>query len=145
MSTGREASRDALVTLLDTALRGVGLPVKTVSGSKQVSLEGVWPLVVVLSKGSTRERMTFQGDRGVFEFSVQIWVAQSGIGWTYADAEDALDEIEALIAEVYQDNDRTANWEILKYNGPTAVAEVTVGGVPYYVEAIPTQVLLGRN
>ena len=65
MSTGRETSRDALVALLSTALVGVGLPVKTCSGSKQVSLEGITPLVVVLSKGSDRETMTFCGDRGI--------------------------------------------------------------------------------
>lgn len=145
MSTGREASRDALVALLTAKLVGAGLPVKTVSGSKQTSLEGITPLVAVLSKRSTRERLTFQGDRAVFEFSVQIWVLQSGTGWTYANAEDALDEIEAIIAGVYQDNDRTATWEILKYVGPTTVAEVAVAGVPYYVENISTQVLLGRN
>ena len=145
MSTGRETSRDALVVLLSAALVGAGLPVKTCSGSKQVSLEGITPLVVVLSKGSSRERLTFQGDRGVFDFSVQIWVLQSGTAWTYANAEDALDDIERRIAEVYQANDRTANWEILKYDGPTLVAEVAVAGVPYYVEQINSQVLLGRS
>lgn len=145
MASGREASRDALTALLATALVGAGLPCKTVSGSKVTSLEAVTPLVVVLSKGATRERLTFQGDRGVFSFSIQIWVLQSGTAWTYANAEDALDAIEALIAGVYQDNDRTANWEILKYDGPTSVMEVAVAGVPYYVEIIPTLVLLGGS
>ena len=144
MSTGRETARDALVTLLTTALVGAGLPVKSVSGSKVTSLEGVTPLVVVLSKGSSRDRMTFQGDRAIFSFSVQVWVLQSGTAWAYADAEDALDEIEALIAAVFQDNDGTANWEILKYDGSTAVAEVAVAGVPYYIESIPTLVLLAK-
>jgi len=145
MATGRETVRDALVTLLGTALVGAGLPVKTVSGSKQTSLEGLTPLVVVLGRGSTRERLTFQGDRAIFSFSVQVWVIQSTTGWTYADAEDALDRIEALIAGVCELNNATANWEILQYDGPTTVNEMAVAGVPYYVESINVRVLLGRN
>lgn len=145
MASGRETARDALVTLLTTALVGAGLPVKTVSGSKLTSLEGVTPAVIVLSRGSIREAMTFAGDRGIFNFSVQTWVLQSGASWTYAQAEDALDDIESRIAAVYEANDRTANWEILQHDGPTTVAEVPVAGVPHYIENIPTQVLLGRN
>jgi hypothetical protein len=142
MSTSRETVRDALVTLLQAALVGDGLPVKTVTGSKVTDLSGLTPLVSVLSAGTLRERMTFMGDKPTFHLEVQVWVLQATTGWTNAQAEDALDKIEALIAGVYEDNRGGAAWEVLEYNGPTSVMEMAVAGVPYYVERIPTLVKL---
>lgn len=145
MATSRETARDALVTLLTAALIGEGLPVQTVSGSKVTSLEGINPLVAVLSRGSARTPLTTTGDQARFLFTLQSWVLQSSGDWTYANAEDALDSIEALIAGVCEDNDRTANWELLRYDGPSSIVAVAVAGVPYYLESIPIQVVLGRN
>lgn len=145
MSTSRETSRDALAALLSAALVGAGLPVKTVSASKQTSLEGITPLVTVLSGGTMRERMTFQGDQSSFLLSVQVWVLQSGTGWTYAQAEDALDDIEMRIAAVYESDRYAAQWDVLEHAGPTTVVEVAVAGVPYYLESIPTRVRLTRS
>lgn len=146
MATNRETARDALVSLLTAKLVGDGLPVKTVQGSKLRTLEGNWPAVVVLSAGSERIPLTFQGDQTKFYFRVQSVVQQSsGDTWDNADAEDAIDEIEKLIAEVYEDNDATANWELLRISGRTTVTEVAVAGVPCYLENIPTEVILGRS
>ena len=145
MSTSRETARDALVTLLTTALVGVGLPVKTVTGSKVESLSGLTPLVSVLSAGSLRERLTFQGDSATFSFDVQTWVLQSVAGWTNAQAEDALDRIESIIAGVYEAARGTANWEVVEYAGPTTVLEISVAGIPYYMERTPTTVKLARS
>jgi len=104
MATSRETARDALVALLEAALVGAGLPVKMVSGSKQPSLEGITPLVTVLGAGSERVPMTYQGNRVTFTFVVTVWVLQSGTDWTTAQAEDTLDDIEARIAAVYEEN-----------------------------------------
>jgi len=145
MATSREAARDALVTLLSAALVGTGKPVKTVSGSKVESLEGATPLVVVLSRGSERERLTFQGDRATFYMVIQTWVLQSASGWTQAQAEDAVDSIEALIAATLEANQGTANWEILAYEGRSTILEAVVAGVPYYVETTPIAVRLARS
>jgi len=145
MSTSRETARDALVALFNTALVGTGLPVKTVTGSKVKSLEGLTPLVSVLSAGTLRERLTFQGDHPTFYLEVQIWMRQAATGWTDAQAEDALDRIESLIAEVYEGNRGTANWAVLEYNGPSSIMEISVGGSAYYVERIPTIVKLVKE
>lgn len=146
MATSRKTARDALKTLLDTALVGEDLPVKTVTEHKAESLEGETPLVVILSRGTTRERLTFQGDRATFKFLVQVWLLQeSGDYWTQADAEDALDRIESLIADTFESNQQTDDWEILRYDGETRVFEAGVAGVPYYVESIPTEVRLTHN
>jgi len=145
MSTSREAARDALVALLKTALKGAGLPVKTVTGSKVDDLSGLTPLVSVLSAGTLRQRLTFQGDIPVFSLEVQIWVRQECTGWTNAQAEDALDRIESLIAGTYESNRGTANWEALEYSGPTTVHEISVAGTAYYMERIPTTVKLKQS
>lgn len=145
MASNRETARDALVALLETALVGSGLPVKTVVGSKVTSLEGVTPLVQVLGRGSERTALTTAGDWAIFLFSIQIFVLQSKDDWTYANAEDALDAIEALIAGICEDEDRTDNWEVLQYDGPTSIMAVVSSGTPYYLESIPVRIVLGGN
>lgn len=146
MATSRQTARDALKTLLEAALVGDGLPCKTVTASKAETLEGLTPLVVILSRGSSRERLTYQGDRATFRLLVQVWLLQeSGANWTQADAEDALDTIESIIADTYESNQQTTNWELLRYSDETRVFEATVAGVPYYVESIPTEIQLTHN
>lgn len=146
MASSRETVRDALVVLLEAGLVGVGLPVKTVSGSKMTTLTGNSPLVSILSAGSTREAMTFEGNRlKEVALQVHVWVLQSATGWTRAQSEDALDTIESLIAQIYEDNTNSTNWEILEYSAPTKVIEVAVEGLPYYLEIIPTRATLARN
>lgn len=142
MSTSRETARDELVSLLTTALVGVGLPVKTVTGSKVTSLSGLTPLVSVLSGGTLRERMTYMGDMPTFYLEIQVWVLQEAAGWTNAQAEDALDSIEALIAGVIQNNRGGDVWEALEYQNPSVVHEMEVSGVPCYMERIPMLVKL---
>ena len=145
MATSRETVRDALVTLLGAALVGDGLPAKTVTGSKVTTLQGKTPLVSVLSTGSERNPLTFQGNVSAFHLEVQTWVLQACDGWTNAQAEDALDTIESLVVGVYETNRRTANWEIVMLNGRTTVVEFAVAGIPYYAEIIPTIVRLAKS
>ena len=144
MSTSRETVRDKLVTLLTAALVGAGLPVKTVTGSKVDDLIGLSPLVSVLSQGSIRQPLTFQGNRAIFSLSVQVYVLQSGTDWTTAEAEDVLDRIESLIAGVYETNRGIDEWQILEYSGDTQVMEISIEGTPYYLEVIPTRAVLAK-
>ena len=138
MSTSREQVRDQLVTLLSAALVGTGLPCKTVTGSKVDALTGLTPLVAVLSAGSEREPLTFRGDTPTFYLEVQVWVMQKTDTWTNAQAEDALDTIESIIASVYESNQ-------FEYAARTAVMEVAVSGVAYYLERIQTVVRLAYS
>jgi hypothetical protein len=143
MSTSRETARDDLVALLTTALVGTGLPVKTVTGSKVEDLVGITPLVSVLSKGSDRPPATFKGNRSTFLLEIQVFVLQATSGWTNAQAEDAIDTIENIIAGVFEDN-RTAERQF-EYNGETTILEVAVASVPHYLEIIPTLVRLSKS
>lgn len=142
MSTSRETARDELVVLLTATLVGAGLPVKTVTGDKVKTLKGLTPLVFVRSTGTLRERLTFTLDVPTFSLEVQVWVRQACTGWTSAQATDTVDEIEALIAAVYEANRGTAYWAALEYAGPSFVDEVVVEGTLYYAEHIPTTVKL---
>jgi len=145
MATSRKEAREALAALLEAARAAENLAVKTVADSKQTALEGITPLITVLGRGSRRAPLTTRGNQAIFEFIVQVWVLRKGDNWTLAEAEDALDEIEAGIATVYEDNSGTGNWVILEYADPTMIAEAKVAGVPYYVETIPTRVFLKGN
>ena len=145
MSTSRETVRDALVTLLTAALVGTGLPVKTVTGSKVTSLSGLTPLVSVLSAGTERARLTYMGDIPTFALEVQAWILQETTGWTNAQAEDAMDSIEALIAGVVESNRGGDVWEVLEYQNPSVVHEMEVAGTPYYMERIPLLVKLVKS
>lgn len=145
MSTSREVSRDALKALLTTALVGTGLPVKTVTASKVDNLEGLTPLVAILSGGTLRKRITFQGDKPTFYFEVQVWVSQAQAGWTNAQAEDALDEIESIIAATYDTARNTADWSTVDYESRSTVTEAKVSGNLYYLERVPTVVKLKKS
>ena len=139
-NTSRKAVRAALAALLETKLVGSGLPVKTVVDTKQKVLKGKTPLVAVLSGGTNPKRVTFMGAVPTFMLSVQVWVLQEGTGWTLEQSLDALDDIEALIREVYSDNASTTNWSMIEYDGNSVVEEVTTDGGIYYVETIPTKI-----
>jgi hypothetical protein len=126
-----------MVTLLTAALIGVGLPAKTVQGSKPDTLKGLTPMVAVMSAGSSRPRLTVQGDQGMFYMAIHVWVQQATTGWTNAQAEDALDTIESLVAGVIENNRQTDNWMIIEYDGRTTVLDIEVEGGRYYNEIIP--------
>jgi len=145
MSTSRETIRDALVTLLAAKLVGTDLPVKTVTGSKVDDLAGLTPLVAVLSGGTRRQRLTFMGTIPTFYLEVQVWVRQATTGWTNAQAEDALDRIESLIADVLAENVNEDNWTILEYDGRSTVVELMVAGIPFYMERIPVIVSTSKE
>ena len=144
MSTSRETGRKALAELLETALVGDGLPVKVVTNSKPTTLKAVTPLVAVLSAGTFRERMTFQGNKSTFYLDILVYVQQAEGDWTNANAEDALDTIEKIVEETYITNVKTANWENVYQEGRTIVSDVSVEGNPYYVERIPTVLELAK-
>jgi len=134
-----------LVVLLSAALVGTGLPAKTVTGSKVPLLEGMTPMVQVLSAGTERIRQPFQQGRATFHLEVLVFVRQAMTGWTNAQAEDALDRIESLIAGVTETNTGTANWSMINYTDQTTVYEIDVGGIAYYMERIPLEVILTRS
>ena len=145
MSTSRQTGRNALVNLLEGTLVGTGKPVKTVTGSKPTQLMGLTPLVAVLSAGSLREALTFQGNQATFWLDVLVYVQQAEGNWTNAMAEDALDTIEKMIEETCEANAVTDEWAVLRRDGRSTVFDVSVEGNPFYCERIPIMLILARS
>jgi len=136
-STSREAVRDALTTLLQAALVGANKPVQAVYGYQVGDFGGQSPVVVVASGPVERVRRGMGACwHTTATLLVYVFVAYAATGWTEANAEDALDTIEALIADVVLANGSTANWHGMAYDGPTMVDGLAIGGVEYRREVI---------
>lgn len=143
--TNRETIRDALATLLTTALVGDGKPAQAVYNYKVGDFEGQSPVVTVTSGGTLR----FEGDYGEnldgeFYLVITSYVlyADPGTDWGEDDAEDRLDLLEKSIADVLVDNYSHASgtWERIAIDGRTQVVEGEIGGELYLVEIIPVKV-----
>jgi len=146
-SVSRETARDALTTLLDAALVGAGLPAQVVYGYQVGDFGGQSPVVTISSGPNLRE---VRGLGGCWTtetvFYVHVFVLYSDEGtWGEDDAEDALDTIEAKIADVVIGNLSTANWNDLCYDEPTMPGSVELGGVEYRTEVIPLRCTLREN
>lgn len=136
----RETARDGLQGLLNTALVGAGKLAQATYNYREANLAGQSPVVCVSSGGSGRERLDFGGTRdNIAYLTVHVFVLYSDqSSWGPDDAEDRLDAIEAVIADVVDANsDETAYWLELDYDGRSERLDVALGGVEYIVEAIP--------
>lgn len=101
----RETVRDAFTALLSTALVGTGLPAQAVYGYQVGDFGSQSPVVVVSDAGSMRSVMTGLGSRAEFLFNIFVFVLYTdGSSWNEDDAEDALDAIEKIIADVLDAN-----------------------------------------
>lgn len=121
------------------------------------------PVVVVKSGGSNRPRLTARGGGLTAFLEVVVWVRynltaaeNSGEAWSEEDSEDRLDDIEAAIAKVVEDNvqyfdsgqERTPYWDVLEYEDTTTVGSITVeelGGRKFRVEVIRLKAEVYRN
>lgn len=137
-SVSREVMRDALAQLLTTELTGSGKPVQAVYNYRIADFAGQSPVVVVTSGPVERVRQGMGACwRSIAAIDIHVFVAYAAAGgWTEANAEDAMDTIEALIADVVLNNNSTMNWHGLTYDGPTLPDAIEVGGEEYRHELI---------
>lgn len=137
----RETIRDAMATLLNTALVGTGLPAQVVYGYRVGDLAGQSPVVVVSSAGSERPRFVADGGRTRVYLQVDVFVLYSDeSSWGEDEAEDRLDLIEKTIADTVHANQVTTNWQAADYAARTERIDVEVGGLEYAREMIPLRV-----
>lgn len=143
MSARADARRE-LAALLEPALVGPDKPTQAVYHYQAGDFAGRTPVVVVASGAANHEPNGFGCDRTTFQLLVFVFVAYAvpGSGWTEEDTEDALDDIEALIAEVISANSRTDAWTKIEYAAPTDPAAVVIGGVEYRRELMTFDVQL---
>lgn len=135
MTLSRETVRKALATALTTALPSAQVVYNHMKGG----FAGQSPVVRVMSDGSDRLRFTPRGGRGDLYMLVQFWVmyAAPKTGWTEADAEDALDQLEWELAQYIDANRKTDHWQAIDFDGRSKPDLVRLEGEAYLVENIP--------
>ena len=151
-SFNRETTRDALATVLQTALVGAGLPCDNVWNYLRGDIlddSNVAPVAVamVTSGPITRERATFDASWGVLVVALNVHVLvlyssddateTTAATWTEAMSEDRLDLIEKEIADALMDNyGAITGVDYVAYAGPTVLDFVPIGGRLYRREII---------
>lgn len=138
-SLNRETVRDALATLLQTALVGSGKPAQAVYNYEVSDFGDQSPVVVVTCAGSERGRSTFDTtwNTGVLILiHVFTLYALPDGSWTEAQSEDRADLIEKSIADVVLDNYNNATWDELYFTGQSQVQPMIIGGKDYRMETI---------
>ena len=136
----RHQCRDALTAILTPVLVGAGLPVQAIFGYPPAELHGESPVVAVHSTGAKHTPITTLDNTARYHLQVTVLVLHTdAASWTPALAEDALDDIEALIAAALAANQRTATWHRLEPGISTADL-VTISGFPYRREIIPVEI-----
>lgn len=132
----RSTARKALADLLEQVVTAAA----AVYDHQVDDLAGQSPVIAVTSAGSERTRLTLADDRGkaTFAFAVHVFVLYRADGWTPAQAEDALDEVEQQVCQAVLANPRTLWWKGVAYAEPTEARDVVqIGGVVYLHEVIP--------
>lgn len=131
-SVNREWARDRLTSLLSTALSSASLT-QAVYGYQVGDFGGQSPVVVVTSGPIERVADSFGTCwRTQATLYVHVFVLYSDGGtWGEDDAEDAIDAIEAKIADVVADNAHTVSWSNLAFAEPSYVDGLEIGGVEY--------------
>ena len=143
-AASRETGRDALTTLLTTALVGTSLPVQEVRNYLSLDFGGASPVVQVVAAATpVRERFGIGTVKFKtrFRYEVQIFVIDAVMGdtaWTRQSVEDRLDLIEKKIADVVADNrNNPPTWNDLRHSPDTQpLLRVSVGGDDYWLETV---------
>lgn len=138
-SRSREIVRDAFAVMLSDALVGSGKPAEVVYGYQVADFGGASPVVVVSSGPIIRRRQSMGACWAThIMLNVQTFVLYSDqSGWNEANAEDALDTIEAGIADVVLSNASNAPiWKKVEYADPSEATGIEIGGVEYRYELI---------
>ena len=135
----RKVARVALAALLSTATAGSVdavysyMPPDFAQANK----------VIMVTSGPIERIINGFGMCQRTKITLYVWVlvryADPDTGWTRSNAEDAADDIEALIANTVLTNQVTANWNQANYGGPTMLDDVPIGGVDFLRELIQVE------
>lgn len=148
-TANRETGRDALVSLLTTALVGTGKPAQAIYGYLVGDFKSQSPVVVVASDGTEEDqRAVTSRKENEFFYTIHtftIFAQKGNSSWTEAHVEDRLDLLEKTIRETIADNRSTANWAFIEIDGRTTVDNVLVAGEEYRHEVIPVRMEVYDN
>lgn len=143
----RQTAREALATILTTALTG---NVQAVYAYKPKSLSalGKGPFVSLHATTIERVKSTFAGvydNRIGLALTLYVLWLDADSGWTEQDSETRRDLLEKKIADSVLDHrstaqDATVPWDLLELLGPSQSGTLTDGGQHWWTETIHLQV-----
>lgn len=139
--SSRETVRDALVALFTTNAKGSG-QFQEIYGYAPSTNEilATSPILIIRSDGSRRLFNAQETNPVDFRFVLTTMIlaydANSSPVWTSAMAEDKLDDLERLVAQIIRDNTQNAAWNVIYLeDGFSEPRDVIIGkGVPYIIE-----------
>lgn len=133
MSTNRKTIRTQLGTLLEAELVGAGLPLQALYPYRVADFNNQSPVGVLSSGGSDRTRKSLEGAGAIFYFEFFVFVLYATLDgtWTEQNAEDALDDIEAALAQFLVDYYSTAHWVSLRLVDRSEIVDLNIGGQEY--------------
>lgn len=141
-TANRKTARGALATLLTSGLVGTGLPCKAVFAYRPAidriqALQTPFVFITSASTGDDFGHAVLQDTTFAYDIH-SIVLYSDGASWNEDDAEDALDDIEAIVRSTVNANRSTANWNHLTYSGDTNAADLDfdLGGLTYRHEII---------
>lgn len=148
----RKPFRAQIASELTAVLVGVGKPAQALFAGQVADFGGLWPAVVVSSAGSDRPNdsgYAAQGTALLLNVDVFIKYSDTAENWDELNSEDALDDIEQIVAEWVLQNATRAPvagsavaWTNLTYSGRTdaEIPPVQIGGEEYRRERISLRV-----
>lgn len=150
-NSSRKIARKALASLLAIPLVGTGLLVSTLYDHVPVTFKAS-PVVCI---GSLATAPAGQGigatgmAKEIFRFQILVFVAVGeSDGYTSSNADDLLDDIEAIVRGVIRANPTNAAWNRLRWAGQqsstqagqyTKIVPVKVAGEKYNLEVITVE------
>lgn len=148
----RKSFRAQIASELTALLVGTGKPAQSLYAGQVADFGGLWPAVVVSSAGSERpNESSYVAQTSTLLFDVDVFIKYSdeADGWDELDSEDALDDIEQIIADwVLQNSTRAPQagsavaWTNLSFAGRTdaELPPAEIGGEEYRHERISLRV-----
>jgi hypothetical protein len=138
--TNTETIRDAIATILETALTGAGNVLQSFYGYEADDFGGQSPVMVMATRSNAAEQRT-SGElaRQDIKFDLISFVLYKGTGWTPADCEDKLNEVYKDTLDTSLNNQQQTSpvpYEIF-LDGEAPIVPANVGGFDYRMQTIP--------
>lgn len=101
-------------------------------------IKGKTPILIIRSRGTRQDMAGVETNPTSYQFLLSSWVlaySEDG-GWTSANAEDKIDELDKTIRQIIRDNAAGGtNANLYRFDpGYSEVIDTIIEGVPYIIE-----------
>lgn len=138
--SSRASIRAAFGALITSQLVGDGKLLQAAYDYAPLDFGGASPVVAMASAGSARPKASSGGASARHRIDLFIFVlraeAEKG-AYTPADADAALDTIEAALADLVAVADDNPAWSSVAYAAESTIEPQEIGGASYWMERVP--------